>query len=185
MLAGGGIKRSIEKDEDDDELEDADRCGKRTRFGSRNIGGIFSYEEESSPGIGNSMLKKKSNERDNITLINALNGTTNTGSVGGQMQYLDTNLANNAHNFANIPDSGYHSSGFPNLSTSPLLLRTSRTKIRTRGAPIPFYLGFSIYLDNIRLTVFLLTFWYRFWSQDMLLAPFLSSTQDICAFPRL
>jgi hypothetical protein len=118
MLAGGGIKRSIEVDEDDDEPEDADRCGKRTRFGNGNIGSIFTYEEESSPGIGNSMLKKKAIERDNITLINALNGTTNTGSVGGGMQYLDTNLANNVHNFSNVPDSGYHTSGFPNLSTS-------------------------------------------------------------------
>lgn len=74
MLAEGGVKRSIEVDKDDNENGDADRCSKRTRFGSGNI---------TSPGIGNLMLNKKAIGRDNIALINALNGTTNTGSVGG------------------------------------------------------------------------------------------------------
>ena len=112
MLTEGGVKRSIEVNKDDNENRDADRCGKRIRFSSGNI---------ASPGIGNLMLNKKAIGRDNIALINALNDTTNTRSVGGRIQYLDINLANNAnntHKFLNISNSGYYSSGFPNLPTS-------------------------------------------------------------------
>ena len=53
-----------------------DRCGKRTRRNSGYIGSIFKYEEESSPGIGNSMLMEKANERNNFTLINKLNDSS-------------------------------------------------------------------------------------------------------------
>jgi len=53
-----------------------DRWGKRTRCSSGNIGSIFKYEEESSPSIGNSMLKEKANERNNFTLVNKMNDSS-------------------------------------------------------------------------------------------------------------
>ena len=115
MLFGRAIKRYME--DDDDGIEVGPRYGKRARRNSGNVDSILKYEEDPNSGIGKSMLKKKAKERENLTLINKLKDTANTGFVGGNTPALDTKLASSTDKVSSVPDSGYQISGFNNLST--------------------------------------------------------------------
>jgi hypothetical protein len=88
--------------------EDGARDGKRRKSGNGNIGSIFDQDEDSSSGLGSSMLKRKDGKRNNPQLTNELNHGSKAGfsgrDFGRDPPPLNTSLANSS------PDSGYHSS---------------------------------------------------------------------------
>lgn len=83
---------------------------------------IYEYDEDSSSGLGQSMLKKRNtSETNNLELINKLSHTGRSGFSGRDFEgssslAVDTALANSSSPPSKSSDSGYHSSFLTNIA---------------------------------------------------------------------